>query len=106
MRTFQMVYKELALYTAFKANPNTMGEAVRSLNCYFNEIRADMLDEDATKEDQRKFVFTNHSYRWNAEQFILNKCRGTDKRSFKQFLFGIHETLREPIPTEDDGYHD
>jgi hypothetical protein len=106
MRTFPIVYKQLTLYTAFKGKPNTMEEAVRSLNCYFNEIRADILGEDATIEDQKKFVFTNQSYRWNAEQFILNKCRGTDQRSFKQLLFGIHETLREPIPTEDDGYHD
>lgn len=88
MRTFNQIYSELKHYGAFKAEPSTQSEAIKSMSCFINEmIEGDDLGE-MTETSKRFFVM---SYNFTAEQYILNWK--TDKRTFKQLLQATYENL-------------
>jgi predicted transcriptional regulator len=88
MRTFKQIYSELKHYGAFKAEPSTQSEAIKSMSCFINEmIDGDDLGE--MSETSKRFLVL--SYNFTAEQYILNW--NTDTRTFKQLLKASYENL-------------
>ena len=99
---FETIYNELKYYSAFNANPGTPEEAVRSINCFFTEIKEDYIFEKDCSE--KRFEFLLMSYRHAAIQYIINWQ--TDTNSFKKFLKSVYakvnvDYLNETI-TEDE----
>lgn len=89
MKKFENIYRELKHYSAFNANPGTPSEAIRSLNCFFAEIKDDYIFENDCSE--KSFDFLLMSYKHTASQFIIHWQ--TDNRSFKQFLKSVYTNL-------------
>ena len=86
MNKFEPIYRELKHYSAFNANPGTPSQAIRSLNCFFAEIKDDYIFEKDCSD--KTFEFLLMSYRHAARQYITTWQ--TDTRSFKQFLMSVY----------------